>query len=98
MNYDNKKYRYFIVTYSHMPDGSMNEAVRVDERVRKQDMLRANVILDFKEQRIEKLRLADHNRSMSEWNLVREYYHEQHKDLIDRLERDQLPEQPHGET
>ena len=90
--YDNKKYRYFIVTYSYQPDGSMNEAVRVDERVRKQDMLRANVILDFKEKRIEKLRLAEHNRSMSEWDLVREYYHEQHKDLIERLEKDSSQE------
>lgn len=93
MNYDNKQYRYFIVTYSYQADGSMNESVRVDERVRKQDMLRANVILDFKEKKIEKLRLAEHNRSMSEWNLVREYYHEQHKDLIERLERDQQPAQ-----
>lgn len=88
MSYDNKKYRYFIVTYSAQADGSMHEAVRVDERVRKQDLLRANVILDFKNKSIDKLRLADRNRTMSEWELVREYYHEQHKDLIERLERD----------
>ena len=86
--YDNKKYRYFIATYTYQADGSMNEAVRVDERIRKQDLLRANVILDFKEKKIEKLRLAEHDRSMSEWDLVREYYYEQHKDLIERLERD----------
>ena len=88
MNYDNKKYRYFIATYTYQADGSMNEAVRVDERVRKQDLLRANVILDFKEKRIEKLRLAEFNRSMSDWNLVRDYYADEHKDLIERLERD----------
>jgi len=88
MNYDNKQYRYFIVTYAQQADGSMHEAVRVDERVRQRDRNRANVILDFKEKRIEKLRLAEFNRSMSEWSLVRDYYHEQHRDLIERLERD----------
>lgn len=86
--YDNKKYRYFIATYSYMPDGSMNEAVRVDERVRKVDLQRANVILDFKKKKIEKLRVADRNRSLSDWDLVLAYYREQHKDLIERLERD----------
>jgi hypothetical protein len=88
MNYDNKQYRYFIVTYAQQADGSMHEAVRVDERVRQRDRNRANVILDFKEKRIEKLRLAEFNRSMSEWDLVRDYYQDQHPDLIKRLEKD----------
>jgi hypothetical protein len=90
MNYDNKKYRYFIVTYAAQADGSMHEAVRVDERVRARDRNSANVILDFKERRIEKLRLAEFNRSQSEWDLVSEYYREQHPDLIKRLENDNV--------
>ena len=88
MSYDNKQYRYFIVTYSAQADGSMHEAVRVDERVRTRDRNSANVILDFKEKRIEKLRLAEFNRSQSDWDLVSEYYREQHPDLIKRLEKD----------
>lgn len=80
-------YRYLTVRYMHKADGNIDEAVRVDNRLRDKDYTSANVILDFKEKKVLKSRLGGEVGS-KDWDTVRGYYAEHYADLIKNLEKD----------
>jgi len=79
--------RYFIATYAQKANGSFDEAVRVDKRLRNRDLAEASVIMDFKERKVVKLRLEDGTVGDKNWDRVWLYYHQHYKDLIEDLGR-----------
>ena len=77
--------RYFIATYSTKPDGTYDEAVKVDNKLKKNDLATANVIMDFKDRKVLKLRLEDGTVGDKNWDRVWLYYHQHYKTMIEDL-------------
>jgi len=77
--------RYFVVTYIQKPDGQYDEQVQVLERnLTNKVNITANVILDFKEKKVVKARLAE--AIDRDWNLLRNYFHQVYPQVIEQLE------------
>ena len=86
--------RYFIATYVNKPDGTYDEAVKVDKNLKNKDLAAANVIMDFKERKVLKLRLDNGQVGEKDWGRVWVYYHTHYKDLIDMLDKQYGYEEP----
>jgi hypothetical protein len=77
--------RYFVVTYIQKPDGQYDEQVQVLERnLTNKVNVTANVILDFKEKKVVKARLAE--AIDRDWDLLRNYFHQVYPQVIEQLE------------
>jgi hypothetical protein len=77
--------RYFVVTYIQKPDGQYDEQVQVLERnLTNKVNITANVILDFKEKKVVKARLAE--AIDRDWDLLRNYFHQVYPQVIEQLE------------
>lgn len=88
--------RYFVVTYIQKADGQFDESVQVVEKnLTNKINVTASVILDFKERKVVKARLAE--AIPKDWDLIRNYYHSYYGVVIDQLEKawpqeEQVPE------
>jgi hypothetical protein len=80
--------RYFIATYASKPNGSYDEAVKVERKLKNNDLATASVIMDFKERKVIKLRLEDGTVGDKNWNRVWLYYHQHYKDLVEMLDKE----------
>ena len=79
--------RYFIITYYTKPDGRIDEETQVSNRIRSRDLQCANIILDFKEQRVEKAWV--NGQSMPrEWERIVLYYMRHYESTFQRLARE----------
>ena len=76
--------RYMIVTYFKKANGQTDESVAVANRVKTQDIQTANVILDFKDQKVLKCRLGDVTVE-PDWVKILSYYHQHYANTIERL-------------
>lgn len=79
--------RYFIVQYIKRADGKIDEVVSTAKRLRKYDIMSANIILDFKEHHIEKCFLKNAPDINRDWNFLVNYYSTHYKDFIQILEK-----------
>lgn len=76
--------RYMIVTYYKKASGQTDESVTVANRVKTRDIQTANVILDFKEQKVLKCRMGDVTVD-PDWVRILSYYHQHYSTTIERL-------------
>lgn len=76
--------RYLLLTYYHKPDGKIDEAMTVANKIKPKDLQTVNVILDFKECRVIKCSMnnvvVDKN-----WDKIVSYYYEHYSAIIERL-------------
>ena len=78
--------RYFIVTYTKKPDGQYDEIVSVENKVKSKVVGMANVILDFQEKKVIKLRLEAGMQVEKDWNKIHKYYLEHYRDIVEKLD------------
>ena len=76
--------RYLLLTYYTKPNGQIDEVMTVSTKIRTRDWQTANVILDFKEQKV----LAASVRGMTatrDWDTVVSYYYKHYSATIERM-------------
>jgi hypothetical protein len=83
--------RYLIITYIKKADGSIDEQVQVSKNLKERDHQTANIILDFKEKKVEKAYIEG-NTIPHEWVTIEEYYHQVYPDLIEDLRKQNISE------
>lgn len=76
--------RYLILTYYHKATGQIDEAMTVTKNVKRRDLQTANLILDFKEQRIV-LGSVQGKEVIRDWDTVVGYYYQYYANIIERL-------------
>ena len=79
--------RYFIVQYVKKADGKIDEVVSTSRYVRRNDMMSANVILDFKQRSVEKCYVNNAPNINRDWNFLVDYYSNFYSDIIQTLEK-----------
>jgi hypothetical protein len=76
--------RYLLLTYYTKPNGQIDEVMTVSTKIRTRDWQTANVILDFKEQKV----LTASVRGMTatrDWDTVVSYYYKHYSATIERM-------------
>jgi hypothetical protein len=76
--------RYLILTYYTKPTGKIDEVMTVTKRLRTRDWQTANVILDFKLQKVEKCNVGDVT-VPKDWDRIVSYYYQHYTNIIERL-------------
>ena len=76
--------RYLILTYYTKADGRIEESMEVSKRLKTRDIQTANVILDFKELRVEKCHMGG-VQVPKDFNRIVEYYMQHYENIIKRL-------------
>lgn len=79
--------RYLLITYLKKADGTIDEQVQVSKNLKERDITTCNIILDFKEKKIEKA-VVDGQVIPTEWATIEAYYHQVYPDLIEDLQKD----------
>ena len=79
--------RYFVITYIQKPNGQYDEQVEVTKKIRQRDLQCANVILDFKNMRIEKA-MANGQAIERDWDRIHDFYLKHYRSTFERLHRD----------
>jgi hypothetical protein len=77
--------RYFVITYVRKPNGQIDEQCEVTKKIKERDLTTANVILDFKEKKVEKCMIEGQVITM-DWNNAYDYYKRVYPSIIERLE------------
>jgi hypothetical protein len=76
--------RYLFLTYYTKPTGQIDEVMTIANKIKTRDWQTANVILDFKEQKV----LAASVKGMTatrDWDTVVSYYYKHYTHTIERL-------------
>lgn len=76
--------RYAIFTYYKKPNGQIDESLAVANRVKKNEWSTANVILDFKDQKVLKASM-DGTNVPKVWDSVVAYYYQHYQATFERL-------------
>ena len=76
--------RYLILTYYTQANGKIDEAMAVSNKIRRKDWQTANVILDFKEQKVLTARMYDTS-IPKDWDRIVSYYYQFYTQIIERL-------------
>lgn len=76
--------RYLLLTYFKTPSGKIDESMTVSQRLKPRDLQTANVILDFKEQKVV---VASMNGQAvpKDWDRIVSYYYQFYSNIIERL-------------
>jgi hypothetical protein len=82
--------RYMLLTYIRKPNGQIDEQIQVTTKLRERDLTTCNVILDFKDKKVEKASI-DGTSIPRNWETIVEYYREHYADLIEDLEKSNKP-------
>ena len=78
--------RYFMITHVKQPNGSYNEFIGVDDKVRRRHETEASVILDFEKRKVVKNRYRDEDGTQRTFDEIVDYYKQHYGDLIAKLE------------
>jgi hypothetical protein len=76
--------RYLLLTYYTKPTGQIDEVMTVAKKIKPRDWQTANVILDFKDQKV----LAASVKGMTatrDWDTIVGYYYKHYAATIERL-------------
>jgi len=76
--------RYLILTYYRKATGQIDEVMAVSKNIKRRDLQTANVILDFKEQKVVFARMGD-QQVPKDWDRVVSYYYQHYGHTIERL-------------
>ena len=76
--------RYLLLTYYTQANGKIDEAMTVANKIRRKDWQTANVILDFKEQKVLTARMHDTS-IPKDWDRIVGYYYQFYTQIIERL-------------
>lgn len=82
--------RYLVITYYNKPDGTADESTVVRNSLRPRDYTQANVILDYRDQKVLKARV---NGAVFDqgFDHISNYYEQYYGDLIRELKRQSGP-------
>jgi hypothetical protein len=76
--------RYLLLTYYTKPSGQIDEVMTVTKKIKPRDWQTANVILDFKDQKV----LAASVKGMTatrDWDTIVSYYYKHYVATIERM-------------
>lgn len=76
--------RYLILTYFRKPTGQIDEVMAVSKKIKRRDLQTANVILDFKEQKVV-LASMGNQQVPKDWDKIVSYYYQYYAHTIERL-------------
>jgi hypothetical protein len=79
--------RYLILTYYRKADGKIDEVMALSRNLKPRDLQTANVILDFREQRVIRC-MIDGQSASRNWDHVVGYYYKHYANTIERLFQD----------
>lgn len=78
--------RYFAITFVKRPNGQIDESTQTLNKLKTRDLQEANVILDFKDEKILKCRMTEGNIPV-DWNTVVGYYSKHYGNTFAQLVR-----------
>lgn len=78
--------RYMLITYLRKPNGQIDEQVEITRNLRQKDKQICNVIMDFKDKKIERC-FIEGKTLTQDWNQLRDYYYKVYPEVIDRIEK-----------
>lgn len=81
--------KYLLVTYVLKADGKIDEQVGVSKNLKKNDIQTCNVIMDFKNKKVEKC-VIDAQKVDSTWDQLYQYYQSLYPAIIERLEKESI--------
>lgn len=76
--------RYLLMTYYTKPSGKIDEVMSLSKRLKTRDWQTANVILDFKDQRVLLCSVAGITAN-KDWDTIVSYYYQHYPATIERL-------------
>ena len=76
--------RYLVLTYYRKPNGQIDESMSVAKNLKKRDWQMANLILDFKDQKVV-LGSLEGKEVVRDWDTVVSYYYQYYANTIERL-------------
>jgi len=76
--------RYLLLTYYKKASGQIDEVMAVSKNIKRRDLQMANVILDFKEQKVVFARMGD-QQVPKDWDRIVSYYYQHYAHTIERL-------------
>lgn len=79
--------RYLLITYVKKPNGQIDEQVEVSRNVKPKDIQTCNVILDFKDLKVDKCIIEGKSISR-DWEQLVGYYKQVYPAIIERLEKE----------
>jgi hypothetical protein len=81
--------RYLFITFYRKPGGQIDEQVTVSKRVRPADLQVCNVILDYKEKKVNKC-VIESKKVDTDFDRMNDYYKKIYPALIDQLEKNNV--------
>lgn len=78
--------RYLLITYLRKQNGQIDEQVEISRNLRPKDMQICNVVMDFKDKKVERCFIEGKTVS-KEWSQLRDYYYTVYPEVIDRIEK-----------
>lgn len=79
--------RYLLITYVAKPNGQIDEQVEVSRNLKPKDIQTCNVILDFKNSKVEKCIIEGKSISR-DWEQLVGYYKQVYPSIIERIEKE----------
>lgn len=79
--------RYMLITYIKKANEQIDEQVQLSNNLKERDITTCNVILDFKDKKVEKASVNG-NPIPKDWTKIVDYYKQVYPDLIEGLEND----------
>lgn len=79
--------RYLLITYVKKPNGQIDEQVEVTRNIKPKDIQTCNVILDYKDDKVEKCVIEGQTISR-DWEQLSGYYKQVYPSIIERLEQE----------
>jgi hypothetical protein len=76
--------RYLLITYYTKPSGQIDEVMTVARKIKTKDWQTANVILDFKEQKV-LLASVKGITATRDWDTIVGYYYKHYAATVERL-------------
>ncbi len=77
--------RYFLITFKKKAGGQIDEEASVVKNLRTSDIQTCNIILDFKENSVDRC-MIDGKKMDTDWNTITEYYRKVYPTIIQNLE------------
>lgn len=83
--------RYLLITFSRQPNGQIDEQVGFSKNVKPKDLQTCNVILDYKERKVNKC-VIEGKIVPTDFDKMNEYYKQVYPELIEQMEKIQVAE------
>lgn len=76
--------RYLILTYYRKATGQIDEVMAVSKNIKRRDLQTANVILDFRDQKVVLASMGG-DQVPKDWDRIVAYYYQHYANIIERL-------------